>query len=43
MEKGTKMGYDRLDYHIRSSSLNYERSVYIVVSDAQGVEFLGLL
>ncbi len=34
--KGMKMGYDRLDYHIRSASLNYARPVCIVKLDIQG-------
>ena len=34
--KGTKMGFERLDYHIRAASQNYAKSVYIMKLDIQG-------
>ena len=34
--KGPKMGFERLDYHIRAVSHNYARSVYIMKLDIQG-------
>ena len=34
--KGTKYGIDRLNYHIRSASLNYKRKVYVLQMDIKG-------
>lgn len=34
--KGVKFGIERLDYHIRSASLNYARKVYVMKLDIQG-------
>lgn len=36
INKGTKYGIERLDYHIRSASHNYARKVYVLKLDIQG-------